>query len=126
MTGLLWSGHSLASFALPLSVAPRAGRPFYLSALSATSGLAFALASGAGGAIAALLPRTVTVLGHPAFGLHLLFLATFAGRVAATVVSLRILEPESVPVGRFLDQIARAPAAAWGHRRRQAQTPDGS
>jgi hypothetical protein len=124
MTGLLWSGHSLASFALPLSVAPRAGRPFYLSALAAAGGLSFALASGLGGAVAARLPATLSVLGRPAFGLQLLFVASSAGRLAATLVAARIFEPGSEPLGRFLDQIARAPAA-WT-RRRHAQAPDGT
>ncbi|MGC4119255.1 MAG: MFS transporter [Myxococcales bacterium] len=101
MTGLLWSGHSLASFALPLSVAPRAERPYYLSALSAAAGLSFALASAGGGAIAERLPQTLTVLGHTSFGLHALFVATCAGRAAATLLALGIVEPEAVPVRRF-------------------------
>ena len=120
LTGLLWSGHSLASFALPLSLSPQRSRAFYLSALSAVSGLSFALASALGGAVAEHLPREVVVFGQPAFGLQALFLVSSAGRLGATLVASRILEPASLPVARLLDGVVRLP------RRRQAEMGDGS
>ena len=42
----------MASFALPLSVAPARERPFYLAVVAAAGGAAFALTSAAGGAMA--------------------------------------------------------------------------
>jgi MFS family permease len=50
--GLLLGGHGVASFALPLSVAPARERPFYLGAVAVAGGASFAVTSAIGGVLA--------------------------------------------------------------------------
>jgi MFS family permease len=52
MGGLLFGGHAVASFAMPLAVAPERERPFYIAAVAVAGGAAFALTSALGGALA--------------------------------------------------------------------------
>ncbi|PTL80904.1 MFS transporter [Vitiosangium sp. GDMCC 1.1324] len=98
MAGVLWGGHGLAIFALPLSVAPRRGRPFYLAAFSTAGGLAYAAASALGGGLASLLPTEFTLGGHLWVNLHVLFALSAVARVAAAFLALRIVEPDAKPV----------------------------
>jgi len=51
--GLLFGGQTVASFALPLQVAPPEERPFYLAAVAVAGGAAFAATSAIGGAAVA-------------------------------------------------------------------------
>jgi hypothetical protein len=98
MAGVLWGGHGLAIFALPLSVAPREGRPFYLAAFSTAGGLAYAAASALGGGLASLLPTEFVLGGHLWVNLHVLFLLSAVTRLAAAFLALRIIEPDARPV----------------------------
>ncbi len=50
--GLFLGGHAVATFDMPLSVAPDRERPFYLAAVAAAGGAAFAITSALGGAFA--------------------------------------------------------------------------
>ncbi len=102
-SGGLWAGHGLASFQLPLSVAPRRGRAFYLAAFSTAGGISYALASAAGGALVTNLPADLMLGNRPLLGLHVLFILSAAGRLAAALFSLRIVEPRS----RSLDELFR-------------------
>jgi hypothetical protein len=91
--GMAWSGHGLATFSLPLSVAPRRDRPFYLAAFAMAGGTAYALATWAGGGLCAALPRAVATLGAVGgHGLELVFALSAAGRFASAFLSLRIAE----------------------------------
>ncbi len=90
--GAAWGGHALASFALPLAVAPRSGRPFYLAAFSAAGGLGYALGAALGGAAAGVLPERFAILGNPAFGLQILFVVSGVARLAAAPLCMRIRE----------------------------------
>jgi MFS family permease len=90
IAGGLGSGHTLASFALPLSLSPSRERPQFLAAVATISGLAFAAAAVMGGAVATHL-GTVTPV----------FVLAAAARLAAACLTLR-LAPER----------ARAPEAA--------------
>ncbi|MGZ3457670.1 MAG: MFS transporter [Archangium sp.] len=98
LSGVLWGGHGLASFALPLSVAPRRGRPFYLAAFATAGGLAYAAASALGGGLASLIPTEFTLGGHLWVNLHVLFLLSSVARVAAAFLATRIIEPDAQPV----------------------------
>lgn len=102
-SGVLWSGHSLAAFALPLAIAPRNGRPFYLASFSVAAGLAFAAASAAGGGLAERLPCDLLVLGHPFFGLQVTFVLSSAARLFAAGLALRIVEPGARPIGILVE-----------------------
>lgn len=116
LAGVLWGGHGLASFALPLSLAPRRGRPFYLAAFSAAGGLAFAAASATGGLAARSLPVELhlRVLGRPMFALQALFVASALARLGAAGLAVRIVQPDarSRPVGELLAAGRTAGAAA--------------
>ncbi len=97
--GILWSGHALAAFALPLSVAPARERAFYLAAFSTAGGVAFALAAAIGGALVTRLPARV-----PGVGLHAIqvaFALSAVARLGAATLSLRI---ERASLARLVDQ----------------------
>lgn len=80
--GMLWGGHAVASFAMPLSVAPERGRPFYLAAIAAAGGAAFAASSAFGGVLAGAAP------GQPP--LRLLLAGSAVLRLAAVGAALRL------------------------------------
>ncbi|MHB8874466.1 MAG: MFS transporter [Myxococcaceae bacterium] len=98
VSAVLWSGHSLAAFNLPLNVAPRAGRSFYLATFAMAGGLAYAAATFLGGALAQALPRTLLIAGVPVFGLHVLFVLSSGARIGAGLLALRIVESGARPV----------------------------
>lgn len=98
LAGSLWSGHGLAVFALPLTVAPRKGRPFYLAAFSTAGGLAYAAASALAGGLASALPGEFTLGHHVWMNLQVLFVLSAMARIAAAVLATRIIEPEVRPV----------------------------
>jgi MFS family permease len=98
LAGALWSGHGLAIFALPLTVAPRKGRPFYLAAFATAGGLAYALAAALGGAIASALPENFVLGGQPWVNLHVLFVLSSVARLCAALLAARLPEPGAHPV----------------------------
>jgi MFS family permease len=91
--GVLLGGHGVATFALPLSVAPRRERAYYLAAIAVAGGAAFAVTSAAGCALAdgsravhaplRLLLAASTVLRLAAFAAALNLPARLAPRLAA-------------------------------------------
>ncbi len=101
--GVLLGGQSVASFALPLSVAPARERPFYLAVVAAAGGAAFALTSAAGGAVAdAAQGRTSP--------LPLLLAGSAALRVGAFGAALLLPAPRAVPspTAAVVDALQRA------------------
>lgn len=98
-TGVLWGGHNLASFHLPLRLAPRDGRAFFLAAFSTTSGLSFALAASLGGALASRIPDGLVVGGHHFVDLQVLFALSAIVRLGSAFLTLRLREPGSHSLG---------------------------
>ncbi|WP_224246028.1 MFS transporter [Hyalangium gracile] len=98
LAGSLWSGHGLAVFALPLAVAPRKGRPFYLAAFATAGGLAYAAASALGGGLASALPAHFTLGRHEWANFQVLFLISAVARFGAAFLAMRIIEPDARPV----------------------------
>ncbi|TQF16015.1 MFS transporter [Myxococcus llanfairpwllgwyngyllgogerychwyrndrobwllllantysiliogogogochensis] len=107
LAGALWSGHGLAIFALPLSVAPRKGRPFYLAAFATAGGLAYSVAAALGGAIASALPETFILGGKPWVNLHVLFVVSSVARLAAGLLAARLPEPGAHPVTSMSALVSR-------------------
>jgi MFS family permease len=105
LAGLLWSGQSLAVFALPLSLTTRRQRPYYLASLSAMSGLAFTGATLVAGALATWLPARVSLAGASLHSLQLLFVASGVLRLAAAFITLRVREPRARDVGDLWEAI---------------------
>lgn len=104
LSGVLLGGQGLASFAIPLAIAPKTSRTMLLSAFVMAGGLAFGLGSIAGGAIVTALPALV-----PALGVRALFAASAGGRLAAALLAHRIVEPGAQPVA----QIGYLAARKW-------------
>ena len=102
LSGMLWGGHSLAMFALPMSVGAQRERPFTFAAVSAAGGVAFAAASALGGALAQGLPRDLVVYGRPVFALQVLFVLSSISRLCAAALALRIDEERARPVDALL------------------------
>lgn len=98
LAGAFWSGHGLAAFALPLSVAPRKGRPYYLAAFATAGGLAYAAASSLGGALAGWLPTHFVLAGSDWDNLHVLFALSSLARLGAAFLAARIAEPGAADV----------------------------
>lgn len=91
--GIAWGGHGIASFALPLALAPRRERPFYVAEIAMTGGVAYALAAAGGGLLAPALARApATYCCSSKHGLELVFLASALGRFASAFLALRIRE----------------------------------
>jgi hypothetical protein len=100
--GVAWSGHGLASFSLPLSVAPRRDRPFYLATFAMAGGAAYAAATWGGGALAAALPRGLATLGRSGgHGLEVLFVLSALGRFASAFLALRVAEEGAGTLGEL-------------------------
>jgi hypothetical protein len=122
ISGTLWAGQGLGAFALPLSISPRHGRPFYLAAFSTASGVAFAAATAVGGSLIERLPSELFIWGHPFWRLQILFLFSAAARLLAAFSALGILEPSARPVPELFRHIyagavdlpARLQRAAFG------------
>jgi MFS family permease len=113
LAGVLWSGHSLAIFNLPLAIAPRAERPFYLAAFATLTGVAFTLATLAGGLLAESLPDHFVLAGHELTDLHVVFVVSGVLRFAAAFAGLRIQEPASQTVSAlWAALVAREPKMA--------------
>ena len=91
--GVLFGGHTVASFAMQLSVAPSRQRPYYLGAIAAAGGLAFAITCAAGGALADVAHGTHV-------SLRTLLAGSAALRVAAVVAAL-VLSLQRKGIGRI-------------------------
>jgi MFS family permease len=107
--GALYGGQQVATFTLPLAIAPARQRPHYHAAFSAASGCAFAVASACGGALVAAGPRLLGT-GGSAVPIHLTFAASLGFRVAAAAASLAVADARTVG--------AVAPVAPWRALRR--------
>jgi len=108
LTGVLWSGHNLAAFNLPLAVTPQASRPFYLAVFATVGGAASTLAMAAAGLLVRVLPEHVTVGDHPLGRLQQLFALSGVLRLGASLVAFR-MEHAS---GRDLVIVTRAALSA--------------
>jgi hypothetical protein len=90
-TGLLWSGHGLALFGLPLRLAPRDALPTYVGALSSAAGAAFAVAAALAAGLAGWIGGGVVVAGHAFVGLQVLFFTSALARLGAGSLALRLV-----------------------------------
>jgi hypothetical protein len=91
---------------VPLAVAPRRDRSFYLAAFSMAGGVAWVLATAAGGAIVGHLPARFEAFGAPAYAVHVVFALSAVGRLGAATLALRIAERGAGSLGE-LHQLAR-------------------
>jgi MFS family permease len=99
--GFLWAGHGQAIFYLPLAVAPRQGRAFYLGAFSAVGGLALGVVSALAGGLLTVMPPTLHVGSYVFPSLYVLFLLTSLARAGAATLAIKIVEPGSGEVSEL-------------------------
>lgn len=110
VSGTLWGGHGLASFALPLDLSPRQNRQFYVATFASAGGVAFAASAALGGVIVGALPVERFAFGHHWYAIHAVFVISAACRFLTAYLSLRIRDPAGRPVaevGRMLLEGAR-------------------
>lgn len=103
ITGCLWGGHGVASIDLPLTVAPRRERPFYLAAFATASGIGFVVSAALSSAAVGLAPARV------AFGLtpfEVLFAASGLGRMVCGVYALRLVDAKGGTMAALLRGVA--------------------
>ncbi|HYG68381.1 MAG TPA: MFS transporter, partial [Anaeromyxobacteraceae bacterium] len=74
---------------------------FYLAAFSMAGGVAWVLATVAGGAIVARLPARFEAFGAPTGALHVVFALSALGRFAAATLALRIAERGAGSLGEL-------------------------
>jgi hypothetical protein len=113
LSGILWGGHAQAIFQLPLTVAPRRERSYYLAAFAMAGGLAFAFATSLAGALASRITSGVYAGGHHLVNYQVLFLLSALARGAAATLSLRLVEKGGQPVEALWARLAprlRVPA----------------
>jgi len=118
LAGLLWSGHGLAVFQLPLELAPRTGRSVYLAVFSTVSGLCLALAVATGGLIAEALPARFEIAGTTFFNLQALFVISSILRMGAAALAIRSL------AGGGRSPVSGAAQSAAHHGQDGSQTAD--
>lgn len=92
LSGTAWGGHALAVFAAPLAVGPRRERAFYVGAFSMAAGVAYAVGTVTGGALAEALPGHLSLAGRELDALHAVFALSSLGRLAAAALAPRIFE----------------------------------
>lgn len=98
VAGILWSGHAIAAFQLPLVASPKEGRSFHLAVFAMAGGLAFFVATGIGGTFATFVQHSFGE-ENKALPFHAVFLASSLARFTAGIVALRLPFPgkERVP-----------------------------
>jgi hypothetical protein len=89
LAGSLWGGHGVAAIDLPLAVAPRRERPYYVAAFATAGGVGFAASAALASAGAGLAPRELAGGITP---FHVLFVASGAARFACGVYALRLAD----------------------------------
>lgn len=94
-SGALDAGKELGSLALPLRLASREKRPFYLAAFAMAGGLAFAAAAGAGGAVVSALPTRFEIAGTELSSFGVLFFGAAVLRGIAAIFAARVIDPGS-------------------------------
>ena len=102
LSGIFWGGHALATFALPLQIAPPWERPTYVAAFSTVAGVALVSASVLGGLVAVATPASFSVGGVEFVNLHVVLALSAVARGAATFFALSIHEPRSASAGHLL------------------------
>lgn len=94
-SGALWTGFNLAMFNIPIANSPREGRTMYLAMFAVISGIAFFMASLAGGALAQTWSQFHWPVGKQTFvNYHILFVISGIFRFLAALLIRQFHEPE--------------------------------
>lgn len=101
VAGVMWGGHAVASFDLPLGIAPAPKRSYYLALFAMASGVGFTISTFASGIAADVL----TVAAHG--DLRPLFVVSALGRAACALIAVRVHDPGAVGVRTMLVALRR-------------------
>lgn len=104
LSGCMWGGHGVASFDLPLGIAPARERSYYLALFAMAAGVGFALATWMSGWAA----DGLTAGGGD---LRLLFVISALGRASCALIAARVHDPEAIGVRAFLVRMQRSAIA---------------
>ncbi len=104
LSGVFWGGHALAMLALPMRVATGPERPFSIAAIGTVGGMAFAASTYAAGLLVQAIPDRFTLVGTEFVDIHVLLVASFVARVAASFSALRIRDPRARSLRDLLSQ----------------------
>jgi MFS family permease len=105
LAGLFWSGFNLAIFSLALAALPAKGRPGYMAAYSAWSGVMNFVAITFGGWLALRLSGfSFRVLGMPFGNYQMLFMLTSLLRFPGFMLLHRVREKDAVPTAILVRQ----------------------
>ncbi|MDQ3033490.1 MAG: MFS transporter, partial [Myxococcota bacterium] len=105
VAGVMWGGHAVASFDLPLGIAPAPKRSYYLALFAMASGVGFTIATFLSGWAADAL----TIAAHG--DLRPLFVVSALGRAACALIAVRVHDPGAVGVRAMLGGLRRAAMA---------------
>ncbi len=108
LSGLFWSGHALAAFALPLAITAREDRPIYHALSGSACGLAFASGAATAGFILARFPAQLELGSRVVPSIAALFLLSSLARLAAATLAPRTLEPGAQTVRTLVQAYVRA------------------
>lgn len=103
VSGCAWGGHAVASFDLPLTVAPPRRRSYYLALFAMAGGVGFAIATG----LCSWAAATFSVESD----VRAFFVMSALGRAACALVAARVHDPESIGVRTLIGRIARSSAS---------------
>lgn len=102
VAGVMWGGHAVASFDLPLGIAPAPRRSYYLALFAMASGVGFTIATVLSGWAADAL--TVAARGD----LRALFVISALGRAACALIAARVHDPGASGVRTMIGGMRRA------------------
>jgi len=102
VAGVMWGGHAVASFDLPLGIAPAPKRSYYLALFAMASGIGFTLSTIVSGWAADAL----TVAAHG--DLRALFVVSALGRAACALIAARVHDPGASGVRAMIGGMRRS------------------
>lgn len=108
IAGFVWGGHAIASFDLPLEVAPRPKRAYYLALFAMATGLGFIASSLLSGWAASVLPAR----WHGLSNLELIFVASSALRLSSSVVAAKIPSERSTATRAMMREVLKRRSGA--------------
>lgn len=97
--GTTWAGFSLTTFTMPLALAPREARNYYIAVFGIVTGAVTFIGSALGGVIAEYAAGYYWTVGGITFiNYHMLFIVSAAGRFASVLLLKGVREPKAIPV----------------------------
>lgn len=104
LSGCMWGGHGVASFDLPLGIAPARKRSYYLALFAMASGVGFAAATWISGWAVQSIPQLDG-------DLRVLFWISAIGRASCALIAIKVHDPDAIGVRDLLGHMGRSALA---------------